>query len=229
MSNFFQKMTEDSRSIGLALFVSYAIGFLTWNFYLAQFGFFEYDFLQTRFLSTGLLTVIFVFLPFVILIRPLRKNAPENRSLKMKLAEYFIIFLLANWYFFFVLVLFPNIPQFFGGAYPFVKSIVADPTEIAFLQDLDIPSSPNAEGKSSIQTNYVCEIYSNREVIILATMGREGNSMRALMLQKTDFKGSQAIPPLAVDSAINLLCRPFIMNSEDFFSNFLPKSFSLHF
>lgn len=137
-------------------------GFVFWNSYLLGFGFFEYNLIQTRFLSTGL----FFWLPLLaayflteFLLR-LCKDCFHNR------AATFWSFLFC-WLVIFV-YLFPNVYQSFGGAAPFPTSLIGSPDQIRFLENLDINPVKNADGKGSIQTNPVCLIYQNDQYILFS-------------------------------------------------------------
>ncbi|MDD5031897.1 MAG: hypothetical protein PHR36_02510 [Patescibacteria group bacterium] len=56
--NSFEKSIKIFSSV---IFVSYVVGFICWNIYLGKFGFFEYNLLETRYISAGLL-FLFIFL-----------------------------------------------------------------------------------------------------------------------------------------------------------------------
>ena len=53
----FEKIEKVLKTVPLFVFLLYVIGFVAWNSYLLKFGFFEYNLLQTRFISAGLLFV----------------------------------------------------------------------------------------------------------------------------------------------------------------------------
>ncbi len=199
----------------LAIFflVAYGIGFVVWNGYLSQYGFFEYSFLQTRFLSTGILTFIPLSYPIlfiIILTRRLKKIVwiKKNGRFFYEILSllYFgivtIFFTLSFYYYIFCI--FPRIPQFLGGGRPFAKSIIAKQEEIKFLSSLNIISTPNGEGQLPIQTVYLCELYNNEKIMIIGTAVQ--SNMRVLILEKELFKGFQVAPLFQVNYIRSTQC-----------------------
>ena len=57
--------------------LAYAIGFIFWNFYLGEFGFFEYNLIQLRFLSAGAL--------FVVILTRIPHGGPQLRQAPQKI------------------------------------------------------------------------------------------------------------------------------------------------
>jgi hypothetical protein len=141
------------RNSSLFLILFYVTGFIVWNMYLSKFSFFEYDLLQTRFISAGFTCLLVPIIAFLDL---------NLRDLFLK--QRFPLQLIA--YFFWILIysfLFPSIPQALGGSQPFAVSLIGSEEQILFLNQLNLES---AQG-SKVQTLPVCEIYSNNSTIIV--------------------------------------------------------------
>ncbi len=197
-----------SRIVALFLALSYGLGFLLWNIHLNDYGYFEYDLLQTRFILSGIVTILLFVIPFSILIhRLLGTQFLSRRSNFIKIVICGILLIVTG--FLFVKIIFPWIPQPFGGARPLLKSIIAESSEIEFLSNFNIPAARNADGKSSVQTSPVCEIYSNRDLIIIGTIGESGLTLRVLNIRKDKIKGFQTIAPFEEERYRKIICAKF--------------------
>ena len=145
----------------LALAGVYMAGFVTWNRFLTNFGHFEFYFLQTQFISAGILAIV-LFYPYIRLV---------SRILNWRYLRYAVLGIAVFFYafYFFPLVVFPLIPQSMGGGLPIITSLTGTSSQIMFLEDsFNIPSEKNAEGKKDpIQTKPVCLFFSreNRSIV----------------------------------------------------------------
>lgn len=62
--------------ISIFLLLVYSSGFIAWNYFLSQYGFFEYNLLQTRYISAGILILFFMTLsmaPFILFYYLIKK------------------------------------------------------------------------------------------------------------------------------------------------------------
>lgn len=210
--NIFSKKSEESRGIDwfkaipITIGVFYIMGFLVWNIYLALFGFFEYNFLQTRFLSAGIVASLVIF-PIIVLLyliidfllrwlyrffKGIKFLVELKNSIQLFLvSSFFVICLLAYSYW-----IFPIIPQFLGGARPVIASILGTPDQIAYLKNFNILSAPNA-GKMSVQTVPICVLYQNNDYVLIGVQyatGIEGSKskyIRDLLLKSEQTLGFQ--------------------------------------
>ncbi len=207
----FKKYKENlesiSKIIALSLAISYGAGFLLWNWHLSSYGYFEYDLLQTRFIFSGIVAIMF-FAPVVWFIKKIleTKFISKSKDFTKFIICIFILFLTL---FLLSRIIFPWIPQHLGGARPFPKSIIGEPDEIEFLSNFNIPSAKNADGKSSVQTNLVCEIYNNRDLIIIGTIGETGSTLRILNIRKDKIKGFQSIAIFEEEKYRKIVCAKF--------------------
>lgn len=192
-------------------FIIYASGFLILNYYLSHFGFFEYNLIQTRFLSTGL----FLWLPCALILI-ISIFLLEKIPIKYVTLRGIINFgggaFIGIWFSLFPL-LFPLVQQVFGGGKPVPASIIGTPEQIAFLANFDIPAADNATGKKSVQTLPVCVIYQNDQHILFfnttipATIDPKAGSQlnfnqRVISLRQDQFLGLQQ----SQGSYPNLVC-----------------------
>jgi len=173
----------------LAAAVVYSTGFFVWNFYLSHFGFFEYDFVQMRYLSAGLFFWVAIG-PFVyICIRSFLK-----KSFLLVVGVMFLLLTLRL----LIFVWFPAWPQYLGGLRPIATTIIASPSQIKFIENFDIYPALNAQDKESVQTYPVCLIYQNDQYalffsasnIVASDSGIDFRS-RVLSLSKDQFVGFQ--------------------------------------
>ncbi len=160
-----------------AVFIIYASGFFVWNIYLSTFGFFEYNLVQIRYLSAGIILWTPVFL-FYFLVK--------NKKVFCILT---IISIMA------VICLFPLIPQYIGGAKPIPTMILGAPDQITFLSNYDVRKTENA-GRDSVQTGAVCLIYQNDNYILFFNATDIGTTqqivkIRILSITRDKFSGFQ--------------------------------------
>ncbi len=204
--NLEHNLEKSTKMVGLFLVLAYALGFLAWNIHLSTYGYFEYDLIQTRFLSTGTLILIIFSIPALFsysLLSSLKKD-----TLSAFFFRSIFGFIFAVSFVLFVQYLFPKISQSYGGAYPFTKWLIADPDEIEFLSNFNLLTERNGD-KRSVQTGLVCEIYSNRDIMIVGARGEEGNNKRILILRKEYLKGFQSVPPVVESEAKDAFCSDF--------------------
>lgn len=190
---------------GLVFILSYGIGFLVWNYHLSRYGFFETNILQSRFLSAGLLFLLFFSIAALVLYLIVIKCVKSDAYLKY---FYYLLFLFFIYFYIFGNYIFPSVPQSFGGTRPFIKWLIADSAEIKFLDNFEIEPEPNGQNES-VQTKPICEIYNNNDIIIVGATSDDGISARILAIKKDIVKGYQAVPPGQVDSVMSQRCDGF--------------------
>jgi hypothetical protein len=195
----FNKITEHPLLIPCGVFLIYALGFVVWNLYLAAFGVFEFNFLQTRYLSTGILSFIiigtaaFLVSQLHIFLLGLHKFQNDQSRKRGKIVK--TIFFL---YFFgifttsFSLLAFPRIPQWVGGAQPIAISLIGTSEQIEYLKNFNIDSAENG-GNPSVQTRRVCLLYQNEHYLLLGVQrwqtelhGPGGQYLSRVLFYKSD-------------------------------------------
>jgi hypothetical protein len=168
--------------VPLVVFSFYALGFLVWNIYLSFFGVFEYNFFQTRYLSSGIYFLIISF-PVIIFIDFL------CRKVKKAIFKNFIVsFVSGTFLIIYTFGIFPWIPQAFGGAKSIPASLIGSPDQIGYLEYFGIRSVENAEGAASVETMPVCVLYQNQDFILIGLLS---TSSRAIYLKKDQIRGFQ--------------------------------------
>lgn len=208
--------TEHSLLIAL---VVYSTGFVLWNQYLSHYGYFEYSFVQTRYLSAGLLFWIptvavfgadFLTLKFI----PLRFNKIRT------VVDNLFLGIISVWAVLLFFFLFPSIPQSLGGARPMSMSILGSPEEIEYLINFEIKPASNAGDKPSVQTRPICLIYQNSEYILFFNATQLSNatteqggvvsfSQRSILLSNHQFRGLQKNDGEGPDLVCGLSTIPF--------------------
>lgn len=151
----------------LVFCLTFIAGFLIWNFYLARFGFSEYELIQTRFISTGATFILFILI-FTLIIKLINFLFSKCQYFLIKytlnmLLILFILFIIACY--FYSNYFFIYLPSKIGGGKPEALSIISSPEQINYLKQLDIPISENAENPP-IQTGNLCVIYENKDNVI---------------------------------------------------------------
>lgn len=201
-----EKLDRIAKQTSVFLFICYIAGFFEWNYYLSRFGFFEFDLLQTRFLSAGLLTL---FLPLLTMV--FIKGA---RLFFEQLNFSTQIFIFLIWLFIFS-NFFPLMPQYIGGAVPSLASIVSN-EEIN--ESFQLMGLLNTEKNKTIQTVEGCKLYENKDQILIgfassqsAHLSEDGGTVTAL--------DSQGVRVLALNKdkiqAINLLAQDRLYENTD--------------
>ncbi len=151
--DYFKKLAKEG---SIFLLLCYIAGFIAWNYYLSHFSFFEYDLLQTRFLSAGFL-ILFIPLTIFILIKRFKEFLIRYNTLQL-------IFLFLIWVFVFSFFFFSYIPQYLGGAKPYVVSFITN-SEIS--ESFKLMGISLEEGNNkSVETLKSCKIYENKEIIL---------------------------------------------------------------
>lgn len=153
----FGKIIEHIRkNWALLLGAIYIAGFTVWNRFLSNFGFFEYSFLQTKFISAGILAILSFYL-----IYSWKLTTRNNITVIITFLIYIFII--------FPSVIFPLIPASFGGGMPIMTSLIDTPDEILHLEnDFNIPKEPNADGaKPSVQTRPLCLFFARENLLII--------------------------------------------------------------
>lgn len=181
----FERVLKFNPLVPWLVLIIYGTGFFLWNSYLLKFGFFEYNLIQLRYFSAGLLFWVPPLSLFLLFRRHL--SYPTN---------VIFIFLITLWFFGFQILTFPQTPQNWGGARPFAISLIGEPDQIGFLVNFGISSAENAD-KHSVQTDPVCFIYQNDDyaLIFKATQRPSLDStstplaVRVLSLPRSAFSG----------------------------------------
>lgn len=201
-----------SRFTTLGIFIIYAVGFSLWNSYLSRFGAFEYNLIQLRYLSAGILfclTSIFVAGFIYLLYKHFYSKYQHFYSKKYSTLIIIGVCLLCiiGWIVLFTRTIFPRIPQYLGGAKPIRTTIIGSPEQISYLNNFDIPSADNSNNLS-VQTFPVCLIYQNDDYFLFfnasnITESTQSSSTpqqvqlsfnsRAILLDRKNFQGLQAI------------------------------------
>ena len=203
-------------------FIFYVSGFLVWNAYLSQYGFFEYNLLQARYISAGLLFDIIVFFVFIIIIflfdnfflffiffnKRVRKPLVYYK-LQSKKKIFFVThpiitisifsFFLGLCFYLFPYFIFPNIPQYFGGSKAIPASLIGNSYQMAYLSNYGIGLENNSGDKDSVQTKPVCILYQNQEYILIGILDWQengnlisGSPRRIINLKKDQINGFQS-------------------------------------
>ena len=229
--HFFKSLpfSERIKLLPFAIFIVYVLGFLVWNIYLSQFGIFESNFLQTRYLSSGILGLIFIsfvvlfFLTIIRLINRIKAKKSNNQitdifsikkmiMIEVSVMTFIILFLL------FVLFIFPQIPQYFGGAAPVSASLIGSAEQMHFLENFNVDLVPNAEGKEAVQTYPMCILYQNQDYILIGVRDWKNTLItnpkftlsRVLYLRISQILGFQFGEPIANKN--------FECNAADFYN-----------
>jgi len=187
----------------------YALGFFIWNFYLSLFGFFEDNFLQTRFLSTGFFAAlaIFGFMSVIFSICTFfRCGWGWFKKQHLFYRSFIVIFLLGLEAIVYTLFLFPWLPQFFGGARPVIISLLGTADQIRYVGNFNLKAAQNAD-RPSVQTLPTCLLYQNANYILLGIQYSSGQDkdifFRNVLLKAVQFVGIQ------YGLGSGLRCRPW--------------------
>ena len=165
-------------------------------------GFFEYNLIQIRFLSAGLLLSLPIVLILAATYFPLKTIAAKRKTIESIIGS--ITGILIGFWVPFLFMFFPYIPQYLGGAKPIPVSFIGTPAQIKFLENFDVPSIENGE-KESVQTFPVCLIYQNDQYVLFFTANQESIisqdsdadnyqfliKTRALLLSRSEYLGLQ--------------------------------------
>lgn len=189
--------TEIIKYSSTLLLLAYIFGFIAWSYHLSNYGFFEYNLLQVRYLSAG-------FLPaFLLLI-----IIALTKKIKKIIFYIFLLIFLLIYFFVYVKIFFPEWPPYFGGAKPFVISIIANPEQIKMLENFNVEPTPNAGGKDSVETIKVCNLYQNNDFVVIGVTDKDvlceteksnntnnfAKPKRVLILNRDDISGFSIIP-----------------------------------
>lgn len=214
--NYIDKIIKYSSAL---LLLAYIFGFITWNYHLSNYGFFEYNLLQVRYLSAGFLPALVLIVIFLI--------TNLIKRFKKAIVCLFIVAFLPLYYFVYVRNIFPNFPPYFGGAKPFVVSIIANSEQIKMLENFNIEATPNAGDKDSVETIKVCNLYQNNEFVVIGVADKDilckaektneivdfAQPKRVIILNRNDISGFSIVP--VSNRFKNIAC-----------DGFLPKNFN---
>lgn len=207
---------EIEKKIGIIILILYVAGFVTWNTYLSNFGFFEFDLLQTRFVSAGFLCLV---IPVIILVT---SSKSRDKFSRLNIVTQSLCFFI--WAIFFGTVVFSYVPQYLGGAKPFLASVVMEPDMVrAFkLMGYSYPVSDT----DSIETIRGCKIYENKEQVLMgfgvidnektSTTTIAATNARLLYISKNKIQALSVLPQNQLTDLYNLseyelLCSPLLM------------------
>lgn len=215
-----------AENLSVLLLASYLFGFILWNIFLGVYGFFEFNLLQTRFVSAGLMfLLISSTLYFVIL----RKKPEDLLNFQKRKLVYFIIYFL-----FYAYLIFPTLPQAIGGAAPFGVFLLGSEDQISYLVKFNIPTTPD----SKVETTPVCEIYSNTEQLVIGasslnlqqtgygTFSAQITGQRVMILHQNQISGTQPVGPTYFPSSLSSMeCTGFYLPTGLFemLRSMLPK------
>ncbi|MEK7641502.1 MAG: hypothetical protein AAB365_00745 [Patescibacteria group bacterium] len=187
----------------MLLATAYASGFFAWNLYLGHFGIFEYDLLQTRFLSAGTLILFPPILTIGIWKWVRIRFSKTNFLLKFSC--------LLIWIYIFSNFFFPFIPQWLGGAKPYLASIIADEEELEKLRVLGISFAEAPEKSRHIETARVCKIYENRDIFLLGFStpslnehGLQTKVNRVLSINRSNIKALSILPQNTTGATVTI-------------------------
>lgn len=98
--------------------------------------------------------------------------------------------------------IFFKIPSYLGGAKPSAVSIIANDKQVEYLSNFNIGKADNVEGKPSVETSLVCNIYQNKEIIIIGVVEVEkidkeiikSTPRRVLILKQDQISGLNPKP-----------------------------------
>lgn len=214
-----QGMDNDRRPASVAvaewvaaiLSLSYVIGFVLWNSFLGHYGYFEFDFLQTRFVSAGLAFLLPIVTIILLLItfgkQPLIWSRKKVLVSVYVAIVYFLIYAFA---------VFPLLPQALGGARPFAVTLLGNSEQISYLNMFNLQAIPG----SAVQTVPICEIYSNSTVIIIGALSFDGQlqsgkapipiGARVMILHQSELKGTQPVEVSKEAEIHKITCDSFI-------------------
>lgn len=145
--------------------VIYVCGFVVWNLHLARFGYFEYDLLQTRFISAGILVSLSSLILFMLIVFIVKLFSHRAYSFFVDHQGIFLLlFTLA------VIVsgvfVFPTIPQYLGGGRPYLGSIIVDESASNEYKEMGLMIS-------DVESLRGCKIYENRNIFIFGFIKNE--------------------------------------------------------
>lgn len=153
-------LLELIKKFGIFIYIG---GFLAWNTYLGRFGFFEYNLLETRFLSAGLITTLPLIIVYLIANYFINKIRNGIKRVVFNIILYTGLFLI---YSYMVLNIFPGLPQYMGGARPFISSIIINDNKYLFKK-LGLLNPNHPKDVEGIETYAGCEIYKNNDAVIM--------------------------------------------------------------
>ncbi len=214
--------------IGFLVFVSYILGFVIWNRFLSPYGFFEYSFLQTRYLSAGMLSLCF-FVSFSLPILPLVWIIFRNSRIILEtiiitafIFDLLLIFIIAPY-----AGIFTTLSPAIGGGRPTVISLLGSTKQIEYLGEFGIPTIPNGKNKLPVQTNFLCGLYENNDYFIVGIPGFQNEKViagRVMVIKKDEVIGFQPFPRLSFESGTTassslsafrrVICDPFVGHTD---------------
>ncbi len=210
-----------SSLFSLFLLISYISGFIAWNYYLSRFSFFEYNLLQTRYISAGILFWFLVFIIYIILFLIKKSLIWCTFKIRKDFSFFqrisFACVIIIFYFLIFLPYIFQITPSYLGGARPIPITLIANPEQIKFLSNFNIPIAKNAAGKQSVQTLQLCNIYQNKDYIILGVVDLKDiiYVKRVIILRQDQILGYDTILPIGFyyRSAELIYCGAFISNN----------------
>jgi hypothetical protein len=190
-----------TQHFALVAFLIYASGYIAWNMYLSRYGVVEYNFVQTRFLSAGLLLWIPIIIVFSLSVYVLKHFHAGIRA--WKLTGLVTGALIGAWLGVFIFV-FPLLPQSLGGARPIPISLLGTTEQIGMLANFGIKPASTFQANIGFLTEPLCLIYQNDQYVIVfvrdqATSTRKEGAFSVsvipeiISLNRDEFMGFQTI------------------------------------
>lgn len=206
------------------LMFSYVLGTLIFNIYLRGLGISDFDFLQLRYMFSGLVFILMTGTAWILissLVPKSRKEGPISKT-----TEAFIFLVLILWLPLYAVYIFPIIPTNFGGAQPIEGRLVGDYSAIKDINEI-IEFETGAEGlplqkineRSAIGTNIKILDRNQERIWILLTKDLYISSQSALARDIIEEGGD--IDSLSV---LDFIEKPLLVSADDIRS----ISFSLY-
>lgn len=206
MNSFGDILILIKKHIGWFALLVYGSGFFIWNFYLLPFGIFEYNLIQTRFVSAGALFWIPI-IALLLLSRLIERRSNFSELDKLS-SRSLLAALLAFWVIMLPTSLFQQIPSYAGGARSIPVSVIGSPGQIEYLENFGVHTYSNGEGNDPIQTTPLCLVYQDddRAILFFATYSGAKNELpvdsRVIDISKDNIFG---LHPMRASGA-GLMC-----------------------
>lgn len=195
---------ENVRNLAYILFlITFVSGFLIWHIFLDSLGFEEIQLFHSRYILTGAVYLLQLFIILIILyslfnkmpvIRRLYywiKSRKDFESLMSGLLIALLVYMSTIQLF--TYYLFPRIDSRWGGGRPRLISLIADQSYIEYLGNFGIQTEKNSGVKPSVQTINLCIGYENNDNVLLLLPDR------IISINKDDIKGFGSLPTKEVD------------------------------
>lgn len=180
MSEFKKITKEIQESWPLVLGTVYVAGFIVWNRFLSNFGLFEFNLLQTKFISAGIWAVLSFYLLYVWKLHTARKS-------------FAIVIFLIYIFSVFPLIVFPLIPSSYGGGMPILTSLIGTSDQIKYFdENFEIPKEKNKNNLLSVQTQPICLFFEREDRMVVGSIS--ASTLRVVTLRGDRFIGFSQPP-----------------------------------